>query len=143
MPGWTTTHGSRPRPVADEKSITRFGTGVQIDWANVPASYLNASTGKKEIPAWKAIGLLASGGSKAIPRADGTNPATGFLETPAVEGDTSAPGGGMYSMVVTGNLYENQLPDSAGTPAVLDTDIKDELVAAGCRFYFQQYGDTP
>jgi hypothetical protein len=142
MSGWTTTHGSRTRPVADEKSIMRHGTGVQIDWTNVAAGYLNATTGKKELPAWTVLGTLLGSG-KASPRVDGSNPAVGFLETPAVEGDTSAPGGGMYGMVVGGNLYENLLPEASGSPAVLNSDVKDELAANSLGFYYQQYGDTP
>jgi hypothetical protein len=143
MAGWTTSHPSRTRPVADEKSITRHGTGVEIDWANVSSAYLNAATGKKEIPAWTVLGLLLGGGSKASPRADTTNPAVGFLETPAVEDALNVPAPGMYGMVVGGNLYENLLPEASGSPAVLTSDVKDELAAAGSRFYFQQYGDTP
>lgn len=143
MPGWTTTHPSRTRPVADESSLVRHGTGVQIDWTNVSSSFLNATTGKKELPAWTALGLLLGGGSKASPRVDTTNPAVGFLETTAIEDNPVAPADGMYGMVVGGNLYENLLPGASGSPAVLDTDVKDELATNSAGFYFQQYGDTP
>lgn len=142
MAGWTTTHPSRVRPVADEKSITRHGTGVQIKWADVDAAYLDSVSGKKVIPAFTAIGTLLGAG-KASPRVANTNPAVGYLETVAIQDDPAAPGGGMYGMVVTGNLYENLLPDATGSPLSLDQDIKDELVAAGGRFYYQTYTDTP
>lgn len=142
MPGWTQTHPSRAAFVADDSAMVSHGTGVQIDWANVDAAYLDAVTGKKVLPAGTRLGLLLGAG-KASPRVDTTNPAVGLLKTPAVQDDLSAPGGGMYGLWVGGPVYENLLPGAAGSPLVIDADEKAEMAAAGATFYFQQYGDTP
>lgn len=139
MTGWTTTHPSRASFIADPHSIDRHGTGVQIDWTNVSEV---DTAGVKIIPAGKVVGTLLGSG-KVSPRVDGTNPAAGILETGARYGDTSSPGGGMVGMLVGGNIYENLLPDAAGTPRVISQDMKDELATAGCRFYYQTYADAP
>jgi hypothetical protein len=141
MTGWTTTNPSRAAFIADPHSIDRHGTGVQIDWTNVSSAYEDAD-GHKVLPAGTVVGSLLGSG-KVSPRVDSTNPAVGILETGAREGNTASPGGGMVGMLVAGNLYENLLPEAAGTPKVLSSDVKSELAAAGCRFYFQQYADTP
>lgn len=138
MSGWTTSHPSRAAflagPIHD-----RHATGVQIKWADVADSYKDA-TGKKVLPAGTAIGTLLGSG-QASPRADGTNPAVGLLESSAREDDTTAPGGGMYGMIIGGPVWENFLPDAVA--GVLSQDIKDELQAAGTGFYYQTFVDTP
>jgi hypothetical protein len=47
-----------------------------------------------------------------------------------------------YSVIVGGVLYENLLPDAAGTPKVLPAAYKSELVSAGCTFKYIAYADT-
>jgi hypothetical protein len=137
--GWTSTHPSRAAFLAGPLH-DRHNSGIQIDWDNVAAGYVDAVTGKKVLPAGTAVGLLLGTG-KASPRVDTTNPAVGLLETSAREDDTVAPGGGMYGMVVGGPVWENFLPDAVA--GVLPSDIKDELQAAGTGFYYQTFTDTP
>lgn len=131
---------SRPDFVVDIASVTR-NSGRQIDWANVAAGYVNALTGKKELPAGTVIGEALSTNGKISPRAATTNPATGILETRAIEGaDAHALTG--YGVLVGGMIYENLLPDATGTPKQLTNAVKTELNAAGVGFAFEQYGDS-
>ncbi len=142
---WTNYTPSRPRFVADEKSITRVPGGRQIDWANVTAGAgvvpaLNAN-GKKWLKAGTAVGDLLSTG-KLRPRVVTTNPAIGLLETDAVEDDAILTG---YGVITGGNVFENWLPDATGgPPATLPAAIKTELNAAGVGtgFGFFIYTDT-
>jgi len=140
MSSRTTTVLGRVRPVVDEKTIDRSAGGHQIDWANVSSAYLQTD-GKKFIPAWTCIGLTLGAG-KMSPRVVTTNPAEGFIESDAKEGDLSAALSG-YGVVFGGYLWENLLPDSSGgPPRVLAAGIKSELVTAGNRFKFFQYTDS-
>ncbi len=136
--GRTTYSPSRPGFIADPGSITR-NSGRQIDWANVADSYKNAD-GKKVLPAGTVIGELLGGG-KISPRVVTTNPATGILESTAVEGDVSASRSG-HGVIVGGVLYENRLPDASGDPKKLAAAVKTELNAAGTGFAFEQFGDS-
>lgn len=138
MSSRTTTVLGRVRPVIDEKSVLRSGGGRQIDWANVDVAY-KQSDGLKFLPAWTCVGELLGAG-KLSPRVVTTNPATGFLESDAKEGDQAAALSG-YGYVIGASLYENLLPDSSGgPPRVLATAIKTELGTD--RWYFEQYGDA-
>jgi hypothetical protein len=135
----TTYSISRPGFVADQESMERTD-GRQIDWANVSNAYIDASTGKKVLPAGTVVGELLGAG-KISPRVVTTNPATGILVSTAIEGDPSMPLSGVGTYV-GGVVYETLLPDSAGSPKVLAGAIKTELAAAGCTFKFQQYADN-
>jgi len=138
MSARTTAVLGRVRPVIDEASVLRSAGGRQIDWANVSDTY-KQSDGKKFLPAWTVVGELLGNG-KLSPRVVTTNPATGFLETDAKEGDLSAAISG-YGYVTGADLYENLLPDSSGgPPRVLASAIKTELGTA--RWRFEQYGDA-
>lgn len=134
----TTTKISRLGFVVDPVSVTR-SSGRQIDWANVAASYKNAD-GNKVLLAGTVVGELLGTG-KVSPRVVTTNPATGILETNAVENDLNAALTG-YGVMLGGVLYENLLPDATGAPKVLATAVKTELNAAGTGFSFEQYSDT-
>jgi hypothetical protein len=137
----TTSYVSTAGFVADAKSIVRLNGGRQIDWANVASGYIDATSGKKVLKAGTVIGTLLGSG-KVSPRVVTTNPAAGFLETDAVEGDPAAPLSG-YGIIVGGNLFENLLPDSAGgPPRVLATAIKTELAANTAGFFFETYTDV-
>lgn len=98
-------------------------------------------SGKKTLPAGTAVGELLGSG-KISPRIVTTNPATGFLETTAVEDEPQAALSG-YGMIVGGVLFENLLPDATGgPPKTLASAIKTELAAAGTGFSWQVYGDS-
>lgn len=119
--------------------------GHQIDWANITAGAgvvpaVNAQ-GKKWLKAGTPVGSLLGSG-KIGPRVDTTNPAIGLLRTTAVQDEPQAALSG-YG-IVTGNavVYENMIPGAAGTPAVLDQDIKDELAASGTGWAWRQYVDN-
>lgn len=140
MPTRTHTYHGTPRFIADEQTVTR-GSGVQIDWANVNVSY-KESDGLKFLRAGTVVGELLGGG-KASPRIITTNPATGVLETDAKEGDMNAALTG-YSVIRSGHLYENLMPDSTGgPPKTLPSAFKTEL-QTNCPmgFHFSTYQDT-
>lgn len=108
---------------------------------------LYPGTGKKLIPAGKAVAELSSG--KIIPRADitGSEKCTGFLETNAIEDEISAAKSG-YGVIIGGVLYENLLPDATAgaTTGTLPDAYKTELVNAtnprSTGFAFEQYSDN-
>jgi hypothetical protein len=124
--------------IVDLQTVTR-DYGRQIDWDNVDDDYKNAE-GKKVIPAGTRVGDLLGAG-KVSPRVDTTNPAIGILETDAIEDSPVAAKSG-YGVIRGGSVYENLLPGATGTPAVIDSDEKDELQANGMGWLFSQYQDT-
>ncbi len=136
--GWNSSTESNLAFVVDPKSIN-LNSGRQVDWANVADTFKNAS-GDKVLPAGTIIGE-ARGEGRVSPRAAATNPATGVMATPAVENSKSDSLSG-YGVIIGGALYENMLPDAAGTPAVLPADVKTELQATGTGYSFEQYGDS-
>jgi hypothetical protein len=112
------------------------------DSAIAPGSTEPTETGiTKFIPAGTVVAELASG--KVVPRASrpGSEVATGILETAANEDSVSDAATG-YSVIVGGNLYENQLPDADPTTGLLPSGYKTELAAAGTGFAFEQYADS-
>ena len=137
----TTYYNSHAGFVADPNSIDYAGSGVQIDWANVSAAYVDANNGKKVLKAGTAMGKLLGNG-KVSPRVVTTNPAVGLLASDAVEGDTNAPLSG-YGLINGGVIYESLLPDATGgPPKALPAAIKTELAAAGTGFAFLPYSDA-
>lgn len=138
MPRTTQTTGAASF-IADHNSIVR-NDGRQIDWANVGAGYIDATTGKKVLKGGTVIGELLGTG-KVSPRVVTTNPATGILETDAVEGDPSAALSG-YGVIIGGAVYEALLPEAAGSPRVLASAVKTELQAAGTGFAFLTFSDV-
>ena len=141
MASSTLSWPARASFIADEKSINR-STGRQIDWANVGAGFIDPTTGKKILKAGTVVGELLGAG-KISPRVVTTNPATGILETDAVEGSkTDALSG--YGMIIGGVLFEALLPDSTGSPRTLPSAMKTELQAAGVStgFVFEKYEDV-
>lgn len=135
----TTYNIGAPGFIADHGSIVR-DSGRQIDWANVGAGYIDATTGKKVLKAGTVCGELLGAG-KISPRVVTTNPAAGILETDAVEGDMTVPASG-YGFIRGGALYEALLPEAAGSPRVLAAAVKTELNAAGMGFDFQKWQDV-
>lgn len=126
--------------VADHDSVERLGGGRQIDWANVNASYIDATSGKKVIPAGTRMGELLGSG-KISPRVVTTNPATCILETNAVEGAKEHAKSG-YGVMVGGVLYEGLLPGASGSPRRIPSAERTELDAAGCTFKWDTYEDN-
>lgn len=135
----TTLNVSRPGFVADQNSMER-NDGRQIDWANVGAGYLNATTGKKVLPAGTVVGSLLGAGLIS-PRVVTTNPAVGVLVSNAIEGDQAAAKSG-YGVYVGGVVYETLMPDSTGSPKTVPAAMKTELAAAGCTFKYIPYADN-
>ena len=136
-----TTHvASAPAFVVDWNGAVR-DTGRQIDWANVAAGFLDATTGKKVLPAGTVVGELLGTG-KVSPRVVTTNPAMGFLLQTAVEDSPAAASSGV-GVMLGGPVYEALLPDASGTPRVLAAAIKTELAAAvtSTGFSFHVYED--
>ena len=124
--------------ILDHGSVSRIG-GRQIDWANVSATYLDAATGKKVLPAGTIVGdtLDATANRKAVsPRVVTTNPAMGILETTAVEGDPVAAKTG-YGIITGGVIYGNLLP--GGMPAGA---VQTELRTNGYAWQFVTYSDV-
>lgn len=132
----TSVNLSRLPFVADPHSVMR-NSGRQIDWANVSAT---DADGNKVVYAGTVVGELLGTG-KVSPRVVTTNPATGIMETTAVEGEQEASLSG-YGIIIGGHLYENLLPDATGTPKTLASAVKTELNSNGFRFSFEQYGDN-
>jgi hypothetical protein len=137
--GFTTTKLTQAGFVADHTSVER-STGRQIDWANVSASYIDATSGKKVIPAGTRMGELLGSG-KISPRVVTTNPAVGILETNAIEGDRAAALTG-YGMMIGGVLYEGLLPGATGSPRRIPSAERTELDTAGCTFKWETYEDN-
>lgn len=136
----TTYVVSRAGFVVDPNSM-ELSEGRQIDWANVAAGYVDATTGKKVLPAGTVVGELLGGSKKISPRVLTTNPAVGLLATNAVEGERSDSYSG-YGMYIGGVVYEALLPDSTGSPKTLAAAIKTELTNAGCTFKWRVYEDN-
>ena len=124
----TTLSVSRPSFVVDWNGVVR-DTGRQIDWANVAAGYIDATTGKKRLPAGTVVGDLLGAG-KVSPRVVTTNPAIGILLQDAVEDDPAGALSGV-GVMLGGPVYEALLPDASGSPRTLAAAIKTELNGAG------------
>jgi hypothetical protein len=97
-------------------------------------------SGAKFLPSGTACGKLLGDG-KVSPRIVTTNPAFCLLLTDAAE-DSRTDARTGYGVVRGGVIYENLLPEAAGTPPVLVTAVKTELNANGTGFSFEQYGDS-
>jgi hypothetical protein len=116
-------------------------TTLTVDETQFPiaddAEATYGGTGKKAIKALTVMAQLSSG--KLIPRADvtGAEVSTCIIESAAAEDDTSVSG---YGCLTGGALYENLLPDASS--GSISSTYKTELVAAGCSFAFEQYGDN-
>lgn len=121
--------------IADSHSIDLLPTGRQIDWATVGAGYVDATTGKKVIPAGTVMYEVTPDGPLAPADAAGAAPAgervVGLLATQAGEGDRHAALSG-YGVIIGGAIYENLLPvpgQAAG------------LANVGTGFAFYPYAD--
>jgi hypothetical protein len=101
----------------------------------------SAGSGQKHLRAGTVIGELLGSG-KISPRVVTTNPATGILETDAVENNPVAALSG-YGVIIGGVIYEALLPDATGTPRQLPAAFKTELDAAETTgFAWMVYSDA-
>lgn len=131
---------SRPGFVVDQASITR-GSGRQIDWANVPDTYKNATTGKKHIPAGTSMSKNVAN-EMIVPRTGLDVVATPALKTFMVL-TTSAEEGARfvaetgYGVLLDAVVYEQLMP---GYDDDDWDDQKTELIAAG--FKFEKHANT-
>jgi hypothetical protein len=122
------------------------GVGGQIYWTDVPAGYINSSTGKKEIPAGKIMVELTTGLGigKLVPN-DATSAAAAtkavLLHTSAQEDEKQAAESG-YGTLVGGNIYENLLPDAAGGPPRVISGALKTLLNAGGQWIFSVRQET-
>lgn len=129
---------------AGTTSIPVDATGTTIESGD---SAIYPGSGKKFIPAGKAMVELTSG--KIVPRSDrpGSETCRGFLETNAIQDEVSAALTG-YGMIIGGVIYENLLPDATAgaTTGTLPDAYKTELVNAtnprSTGFAFEQYQDN-
>jgi hypothetical protein len=127
----------------------RPSIGAQISWADVGASFIDANTTKKRLPAGTVIGRIKNTGAtlgKWAPHGAaalaGAIPATEYaiLQTSADEDPETVGGFNGYGTWVGGVVYENLLPDATGTtPAKnLPAGMKTSLASAGCTFVYTQ-----
>lgn len=125
-----------PGFVADPGSVSR-STGRQIDWDEVPASFVNEVTGKKFIPGGTVMDELASG--KIIPRPAGEDTedqtTIGLLATNANE-DASAEALSGYGVITGGRVYTQLLPTAPDAEALTALRALD-----GGGFAFEDYAD--
>lgn len=98
-------------------------------------------SGGKFVPAGTVMDLLASGKIVPSAMASGGVTAYGVLVTNADEDSrTDALTG--YGVFLGGLFYENLLPEASGSPAVIDSNWKTELLARGSAWQFLQYADN-
>lgn len=93
--------------------------------------------GYKSLKPLTVMAELSTG--KIIPRADvtGAETASCVLESGAAENDVNLTG---YGCLIGGGLYENLMPDAVAGD--VSGTYKTELAAAGCNFFFEDYGDN-
>lgn len=102
---------------------------------------VHGGDGAKFVPGGTAVVYLTSG--KMVPYSvrPNTEAAQGLMVTNATDGSkTDALSG--YGVYRGGVMFENLLPDATGTPKVLPTQIKSDLLANGTGFAFEQYSDS-
>jgi hypothetical protein len=111
------------------------------DIATVPGGIGPLVSRGKSLPAGTSMDLLASG--LVVPSALGTGGVTayGLLATNAHEGAREDAATG-YGMILGGVIYENLLPEATGSPAVINSTWKTELLARGNIWQFLQYSDN-
>lgn len=120
------TVGATPYWVADYNSLTYHGAGAPMNWdAFTDPKY--GTAGRKFIPSGTAVSVSAG---KIVP-ADGTLDTLLMISNANQANPSDSPSG--YGLVVSGSVYESQLPDSTGVPAQLAGPVR----AKATRFYLQ------
>ncbi|MBZ9752733.1 hypothetical protein K7W42_17975 [Deinococcus sp. HMF7604] len=116
-----------PQWIADYSSLNFHGAGAPMNWAAwTDAKY--GTAGRRLIPSGTAVSLVSG---KIVP-ADGSLDTLLLFSDAREDAPTDSPSG--YGLVTAGNVYEAQLPDSTGAPAVLATAVRTKAA----RFYLQQ-----
>ena len=119
-----------------------YSVGEQLFISGANLSYVNGLKTIASVPDANTFTFDATGANAT---ATGTivasRVATEILETDATDTNLAESYTG-YGSLVGGVLYENLLPDAAGTPKVLPTQYKTELKNANASFKFVQYADT-
>lgn len=105
--------------------------------------YVDGEPGLKgrQLPPGTVLAELADG--RAVPRAvrPGAETAKYILATYANE-DSQTDAASGYGVIKSAAIYENLLPEAAGTPKVIDAAYKTELLAQGGFWMFEQYADN-
>jgi hypothetical protein len=119
-----------------------YSVGEQIYVSGANLAYVNGIKTIATVPDADTITFAATGANAS---ATGTivasRVATEMIETDATDLNRVEALSG-YGSLVGGVFFENLLPDATGTPKVLPTQYKSELVTAGCTFKFRQYADS-
>jgi hypothetical protein len=120
-----------------------FSVGEQIYVSGAAAAYVNGVKTIASVPDADTFTFTATGSdaSNVAGTIIASRVATEILETDATDLNTAEAYTG-YGALVGGVLFENLLPNATGTPKVLPTQYKSELVSAGCTFKFRQFADT-
>lgn len=101
-----------------------------------------AGLGGYRIPAGTEMDLLTSG--KIVPSVLNTGggvTAYGLLISPADQ-DVASDAITGYGVYVQGHFYENLLPGASGSPKVINSTFKTELLNRGGSWMFTQYSDS-
>jgi hypothetical protein len=106
-------------------SATAGGDAIDLDTGNGTALLRKVAGGS-----YTATGTVVTSRS-----------AIGILETDANETSVVEALSG-YSLLVGGVVYDNLLPDAAGSPKAVPAAYKAELAAAGCTFKYATYADS-
>lgn len=104
-------------------------------------AYLGSGLAGKQVLPGTVMAELADG--RMVPRAvrPGSETAKYLLATFAnEESDTDAATG--YGVIKSAAVYENLLPEATGSPKVIASDYKTELLAQGGYWMFDQYADN-
>lgn len=94
----------------------------------------------KRVKAGTVMDLQADGQIVPSAMASGGLTAYCILETDADELSQSDSATG-YGCIISGAIYENLLPEATGSPEVIDSTWKTELLARGGFWIFNQYAD--
>lgn len=120
-------------------------TSITVDaldnWINDgDTAYLGSGLVGKQVKPGTVMAELADG--RMVPRAvrPGSETAKYLLTTWANEvSDTDSASG--YGVIKSGAVYENLLPEAAGSPATISSTYKTELLAQGGYWMFEQWDD--
>lgn len=124
------------------KTAHGFSVGETVYISGGSLSYANGVKTIASVPDADTFTYAATGSNAT---ATGTivasRVATEILESDACDLNYAESHSGRAT-IVGGVLYENLLPDATGTPKVLPSGYKSELVTAGCTFKYRQYADS-
>jgi hypothetical protein len=144
----TTSTNALPAFICDPQSLEQI-QGRQVSWDGVDDSFIDATTGKKRLPAGTIVDEIASTGK--IIEHGGTDNSVSPPESGSTlgilisEANEDAPSEALsgYGVLIGGVVFDNLLPDATGgPPASIGSTLKTALATAGCRFYYEVYVDS-